>query len=869
MRIFDPHIHMTSRTTDDYERDAAAGVRALVEPAFWLGQPRTSVGSFIDYFDSLVGWEPLPRRRSSASAHHCTIGAQPEGGQRPALPRRARRAAALPGQGRRRRGRRDRLRLDDAGGGRGLRRAARPGRRARAAGAGAHPAPRQGRAARDRTIDVVRESGIDPGCVVVDHLNEVDRRRRSPTAAAGWASPSTRTRRWTSDRMVAILQEHGPERILVNSAADWGRSRPAARPARPARRCWPPASPTTTSTGCCGATRWSSTARAARLDARRPSTPDRHASRATRSCRAGAADAAAAPRRPGRPPGLLHQRPPRGGPRRRPRRSSTLRGPVRGRCSAPPCSASGCGWPPTSPPRWPTTRRCGRLAAPRAGRARPGGGDPQRLPVQGVPRAGRQERRLPAGLGRPAAARGTRSDLARLLARAAARRRRAGLDLHAAAGLARPAGTADAGRRRPPGPGRARRRARRPAERTGSRSGSRSSRSPGASSRTSRRRRRTCRRARPRTASASAWTLRTWRAVRGPGRRGAAPRRAPGCRWSRCRCPRRSPSSDPQPRAASARAPTSSRGSCTRPAPAAARASGSTTSPRRWTGGCPAGPWRVHFHVPLHASPEPPLTATTDVLRAGLAALARRARRRHATTSRSRRTPGASCRESSARPDDAARRRAWPPSWNAPATPLHRPRSQGALEPDDASPCWSSTSVGLTPRLLAAHAAAAQLARTAARRRCDPSCPPSPAPCSRRSSPARCPPTTASSATAGTSGTSARSSCGASTTSSCGGEKLWDAARRAKPGLHGRERLLVVRDGRRRRLDRHPAPDLPRRRPQGAGLLHVPAGAARRTHRPARHVPAVPLLGPDAGILVLGVDRRRRRADHGRQRRRT
>jgi predicted metal-dependent TIM-barrel fold hydrolase len=56
MRIFDPHVHMTSRTTDDYEAMYAAGVRALVEPAFWLGQPRTSVGSFVDYFDALLGW---------------------------------------------------------------------------------------------------------------------------------------------------------------------------------------------------------------------------------------------------------------------------------------------------------------------------------------------------------------------------------------------------------------------------------------------------------------------------------------------------------------------------------------------------------------------------------------------------------------------------------------------------------------------------------------------------------------------------------------------------------------------------------------------------------------------------------------------
>jgi len=39
MRFFDPHIHMTSRTTDDYEAMAAAGVRALIEPAFWLGSP--------------------------------------------------------------------------------------------------------------------------------------------------------------------------------------------------------------------------------------------------------------------------------------------------------------------------------------------------------------------------------------------------------------------------------------------------------------------------------------------------------------------------------------------------------------------------------------------------------------------------------------------------------------------------------------------------------------------------------------------------------------------------------------------------------------------------------------------------------------
>lgn len=34
-----------------------------------------------------------------------------------------------------------------------------------------------------------------------------------------------------------------------------------------------------------------------------------------------------------------------------------------------------------------------------------------------------------------------------------------------------------------------------------------------------------------------------------------------------------------------------------------------------------AGPWRVHFHVPLHHEPEPPLAATTGVLREAVAAV--------------------------------------------------------------------------------------------------------------------------------------------------------------------------------------------------------------------------------------------------------
>jgi predicted metal-dependent TIM-barrel fold hydrolase len=73
MNFIDPHAHMSARITDDYEAMAAAGVVAVIEPAFWLGQPRTSVGSFRDYFASLVGWERF-RAAQFGIRHYCCIG---------------------------------------------------------------------------------------------------------------------------------------------------------------------------------------------------------------------------------------------------------------------------------------------------------------------------------------------------------------------------------------------------------------------------------------------------------------------------------------------------------------------------------------------------------------------------------------------------------------------------------------------------------------------------------------------------------------------------------------------------------------------------------------------------------------------------
>ncbi len=57
MYYFDPHIHMVSRTTDDYETLARMGCVGMSEPAFWAGFDRGTVDSFRDYFFQLTDFE--------------------------------------------------------------------------------------------------------------------------------------------------------------------------------------------------------------------------------------------------------------------------------------------------------------------------------------------------------------------------------------------------------------------------------------------------------------------------------------------------------------------------------------------------------------------------------------------------------------------------------------------------------------------------------------------------------------------------------------------------------------------------------------------------------------------------------------------
>ncbi len=228
MKLFDPHIHMTSRTTDDYQAMAAAGIAAIVEPAFWLGQPRTHVGSFEDYFGSLLGWERF-RAQQFGIRHLSTIGLNPKEANNPALAEGV--LALLP------------LHLEKPGvvavGEIGFDDQTEAETRVFVAQlelARAHELPilvhtphRDKKRGTLYTLELLRRHNFPMELALIDHNNEET--LPHVLEAGAWAGhsiyPNTKM---DEGRMVALVQKYGTARILVNSAADWGVSDPLKVP---------------------------------------------------------------------------------------------------------------------------------------------------------------------------------------------------------------------------------------------------------------------------------------------------------------------------------------------------------------------------------------------------------------------------------------------------------------------------------------------------------------------------------------------------------------------------------------------------------------------------------------------------------------
>ncbi len=228
MRFIDPHVHMTSRTTDDYEAMAAAGVVAIVEPSFWLGQPRTQVGSFQDYYSSLVGWEPF-RAKQFGIRHYCTIGLNSKEANNEALAEQV--VELLPlyvhkdnvvaiGEI----GYDDQTAAEDKYFRVQLELAKELDMTVQI-----HTPHRDKKRGTIRSMEVCLEHGMDPANVIIDHNNEET--VRDVLDRGFWTAftiyPKTKM---GNERMVAVVKQYGVERIIVDSSADWGVSDPLAVP---------------------------------------------------------------------------------------------------------------------------------------------------------------------------------------------------------------------------------------------------------------------------------------------------------------------------------------------------------------------------------------------------------------------------------------------------------------------------------------------------------------------------------------------------------------------------------------------------------------------------------------------------------------
>ena len=228
LRYIDPHIHMVSRTTDDYQGMREAGVVAVIEPAFWIGQPRTTPGTFLDYFSSLLGWERF-RASQFGIRHYCTMGLNSKEANNEALAEQVldllprfigKEGVVAVGEI----GYDEITPAEDKAFRAQLELAKETGLPVMI-----HTPHRDKKRGTSLSMDVCLEHGIDPSMVVIDHNNEET--CKEVLDRGFWCAftiyPSTKM---GSQRMVELIKKYGPERIIVDSSADWGVSDPLAVP---------------------------------------------------------------------------------------------------------------------------------------------------------------------------------------------------------------------------------------------------------------------------------------------------------------------------------------------------------------------------------------------------------------------------------------------------------------------------------------------------------------------------------------------------------------------------------------------------------------------------------------------------------------
>ena len=230
MTYIDPHIHMVSRTTDDYQRMAQAGCVAITEPAFWAGFDRSSPQGFFDYFRQLTDSEPQ-RAAQYGISHFTWLAINPKEAEDPGFAREV--MSLIPefldkpnvlgiGEIGLNKNSRNELEIFEAH----LDLAADRGQLVLI-----HTPHLEDKLKGTRLIiDAIKNNPtLDRGRILIDHVEE---HTASLVLDEGfWAGmtlyPETKC---TPQRAADIVETYGTERLWINSAGDWGPSDPLAVP---------------------------------------------------------------------------------------------------------------------------------------------------------------------------------------------------------------------------------------------------------------------------------------------------------------------------------------------------------------------------------------------------------------------------------------------------------------------------------------------------------------------------------------------------------------------------------------------------------------------------------------------------------------
>jgi len=230
MQYIETHGHMISRTTDDYQHMAIAGCVCITEPAFWAGWDRKSPDSFDDYFRQLTEFEPS-RAAQYGIRHYTWLCLNPKEGEDRDLAREVIRR--IPNY------------LD----------------RPNVLGIGEIGLNRVTRRELDTFMDHVslalehrqqilihtphledkykgtkvtidglqKFKNMDPSRVLIDHAEEhtVEMILSEGFYTGLTLYPNTKV---SLARACDIVERYGPDRVIVNSACDWGPSVPTAVP---------------------------------------------------------------------------------------------------------------------------------------------------------------------------------------------------------------------------------------------------------------------------------------------------------------------------------------------------------------------------------------------------------------------------------------------------------------------------------------------------------------------------------------------------------------------------------------------------------------------------------------------------------------